>query len=144
VGAVAAGCAGAPRSAATTRTTVPVAVRVAVVHWRAAGGTTYIDTLAGDFAAMSQLGSAPDWKLSQSCYHLLVDVGDARAFASIPDTTAQHLWTAALDAYSRGGIECAHGADAHDYDMVARASTDFDTGTANIRALTTRLHSLGG
>ena len=137
-----AGCEAPARPVARPSGAVPE-VRAAVAHWRVAGGSSQIETLAADFAAMARLRAAPDWQVAQGCYHLLVDVGTARTYANIPDPAAQQLWTRALDAYARGGIDCAHGADSHDYGLVARAATEFDAGTADIRALTDRLNSLG-
>jgi hypothetical protein len=139
--ALAAGCTAPARHAVHPRTVVPE-VRVAVAQWRAAGGSSQIETLAADFASMARLRAAPDWQVAQSCYHLLVDVGVARAYEDIPDPVAQQLWAGALDAYARGGIDCAHGADSHNYGMVARAAAEFDAGTANIHSLTIRLNGL--
>jgi hypothetical protein len=76
------------------------------------------------------------------CCHLLVNVGTARAFAAIPEATAQHMWVSALDSYARGGLDCAHGADAHNCGMVARAFNEFDAGTVTVRALTARLNDV--
>ncbi len=140
---LATGCSGAGHQPVVRASPLPgQAVRTAVAHWRASGGTDLINALAGDFTAMAGLGAAPDWQLAQHCYHLIVDVGKARRYAAIPDPAAQRLWTEALDAYARGGLECAHGADGHDYRMVAHASAEFDSGTASIRALAARLDSL--
>jgi len=137
-----AGCGAPARHVAHPRDPAPE-VRAAVADWRAAGGSSQIETLAADFAAMARLRAAPDWQVAQGCYHLLVDVGVARTYADIPDPVAQRLWAGALDAYAQGGLDCAHGADSHNYGMVARAATEFDGGTADIHALTDRLNSLG-
>lgn len=130
------------RPAVQQSPTPTAAVRSAVRHWLDSGGTAQIDVLAADFVNMGGVDRNQDWQLATACYRLLVDVGSAQAFASVPETTAQHLWFSALTAYAHGALDCARGADAHNYGVVRQASHEFDYGTADIQQLKTRLNYL--
>ena len=114
----------------------------AVRRWMHAGGSTDIETLAHDFSTLG--GDGQDATLAAGCQHLLVDVHTAQAHDPVPDTTTQRQWAGALDLYSRGAHDCMQGARAQNYAQVAQASTEFDAGTRDIRAVTARLNTLAG
>ena len=123
--------------APSAETTVPAYVQHAIMKWRRDGGAAQIAILAKDFTKMAAV--TEDWQVASGCYVLLLDVHAAQEFASIPESTAEQQWSAALNAYARGAFECAHGADAHDDSILAQSSRDFDRGTFLIRQLTLRL-----
>jgi hypothetical protein len=82
--------------------------------------------------------------MATNCRRLLTDVKAAQAYAPMPDATTQRLWADALTSYTAGATHCAHGADTANYDLIIRASKEFDHGTADIKTVATRLKKLTG
>lgn len=127
-----------PSPTATPTTQAPVASNP-VKDWVLGGGASWMNTITEDFTAASSGGQT---ELRAGCVKLGQDVRSAQAYPPVPDAQAQADWSAALTQYAKGATDCVSGVDRHSSFLIARATSEFQTGQTHFQAVLDRLNVL--